>query len=210
MESRRIFTTAEILELADEQGVPFDRWPQFARCLNNGCAPRLAAMLATRSFPGFATNDTFMAGGRSGEQLAEHPAMYGHFAQMAEAEGVSVCGKKYLHGLARFPGDPEAWVSGKDDVARVLKERGWSSTGAVEYTPPEPDAPDDDAYRVAPDILDRAVASEIGHLDMAEAAKVEPDVRDRLSRALSGQSDDHPLRVSGVTPAEAEVDWGDG
>jgi hypothetical protein len=204
------YNAQEVVDLAHEHGVPFDHWPHFLRCLENGCTPRLAAMLATKSFPGFSSDDTFMKGGKSGEQFATNPGMYGHFAAMAEAEGVSVCGRKYMHGLARFPGDPEAWVAGKADVLRILQERGWSSTGAVEYTPPEPSTdPNEGEYRVAVDILDRAFHAEVGDMPAADVAAVAADVRDRLSQRLSGCVDDNPLLVSGDVPAEAGIDWSD-
>jgi hypothetical protein len=206
--AKRVFSTCEVMDLAREHGVPFDHWPHFVKCLENGCTPKLAAMLATRSFPGFSTDDTFMKGGKSGEQFASNPGMYTHFAQMAEADGVSICGRKYIHGLARFPGDPEAWVSGKSDVLRILKERGWASTGAVEYTPPEPtSAPDSDDYEIAPDIIDNAVAMQLGDLPQHDAGAVADEVRDRLTRQLSGQVDDQPLKVSEVIPDEAGIDW---
>lgn len=44
-------------------------------------------------------------------------------ASELRAQGGSTTGKVYLSSLAEYPGDPRAWVSGKDDVKRVCKER---------------------------------------------------------------------------------------
>lgn len=45
--------------------------------------------------------------------------------------GGSTTGKVYLSGLASYPGDPEAWVSGKSDIERVAKERNLTVEGDV-------------------------------------------------------------------------------
>jgi hypothetical protein len=45
----------------------------------------------------------------------------------AKKAGVSTTGKIYQHGLARFPGDPEAWVSNMGEAKKILQQRGWGS-----------------------------------------------------------------------------------
>lgn len=66
-----------------------------------------------------------------------------HRKEVAEKMGQSTKGKKYISQLARFVGDPEAWVDGRGDVQRVLEKRGWGSEGSVkaklrEKEPPKP------------------------------------------------------------------------
>lgn len=84
---------------------------RYAACLVEGSSPRLADMLASRQAPALMTDAVFMQG---------HP----------EA-------RKYMPSLARFPGDPEAFVSGRGDIDRVLRERGWGAEGAVNRKPRE-------------------------------------------------------------------------
>jgi hypothetical protein len=49
----------------------------------------------------------------------------------AESLGASVNGRPYFSGLARFHGDPEAFVDSKDDIRKLCERRGWSCEGAV-------------------------------------------------------------------------------
>ena len=46
-----------------------------------------------------------------------------HFEAMAKQAGVTTRGKQYMSGLARYPGDPQAWVSDRNDIVRVAKKR---------------------------------------------------------------------------------------
>ena len=85
------------------------------------------------------TDAVFMEGHCSGNQF-DYPG--GHqvgnvLKKQAETAGVNTTGKVYLGGLAAFPGDPKAWVSDRNDVKRVLTERGWGSQGAVNQEPRE-------------------------------------------------------------------------
>lgn len=50
------------------------------------------------------------------------------FDRLARAAGVSTTGKWYNPALARFLGDPEAWVSGMDDIKQRCIQRGWKFT----------------------------------------------------------------------------------
>lgn len=44
-----------------------------------------------------------------------------HYRKLASAAGVVTRGKQYIGGLARFPGDPRAWVDSRGDAARVAR-----------------------------------------------------------------------------------------
>lgn len=94
-------------------------------CLKNGCSPRLAEMLAERKAPLARTNDEFMRGTCNGKQFEGDERRGEIYRKRAEAGGVSITGKKYIHGLARFPGDPEAWVSSDGEARRRAESRGW-------------------------------------------------------------------------------------
>lgn len=128
---------------------------RYVEMRRNGESHNMAEMLATRSFPGFSTDDTFMRGWKTGEQFADNPALGNYYRQVAESQGCSTQGKAYISGLAEYPGDPRAWVGGKSDVLAVARERNLNVEGLVSHRGYTPDpTPDVD---VAQDILfDRA------------------------------------------------------
>lgn len=94
---------------------------------------RLAEMFASGKPPRGKTDDTFNAiqDNANGKQFERQPAIGDLYRKQAEAAGVSTTGKTYLSALAEYPGDPHAWVSGRGDVARRCKEKGWGCEGAV-------------------------------------------------------------------------------
>jgi len=106
------------------------------------------------------TDVTFLAGrGGCYDQFQGQHEVGDYYRQTAESAGVSTTGKVYLSSLAAFPGDPEAWVSGRGDVARVLDARGWGAEGSV-TRPVREVAPASSTYRVADDLV-RARADDL-------------------------------------------------
>lgn len=104
----------------------------YVECLIEGCNPRLAAMFATGQTPAIRTDATFLQGmSTNGSQFDGTEYLGDHYKKVAEAQGQNVKGKVYLSGLARYPGDPHAWVSGRGDVEHVLRSRGWGAEGSV-------------------------------------------------------------------------------
>lgn len=107
-----------------------------------GCDPRLAEMLALRRFPGTVTDREFLKGHCNGNQFDETPLtrqIGDVYRRQAEAAGVNVTGKVYIGQLARFSGDPNAWVENRGDVKRVCEENGMSCEGLVKVeTDPGP------------------------------------------------------------------------
>jgi hypothetical protein len=161
----------------------------------------LAEMLALRTFPGVRGLDSDFNKGRcNGEQFANCPALGDHFRRVAEGAGVSTTGKTYLRGLAEYPGDPAAWVSGTSDVLRVARERGLRVEGAVDYTPPAPARGPDPDVPVAADIVEARVDA---CLEADPGARRE-DVRERVAEVLSGAVD-----LENPTPRKREgvVRW---
>lgn len=91
-------------------------------------AVNLAVMFATRTTPLAKTDDTFFRGwqGTGGEQFGvDHQFVQDAYLGEAKRHGVSTNGKKYMHGLAEYPGDPRAWVGTRGEMVRLLEERGW-------------------------------------------------------------------------------------
>lgn len=174
----------------------FEQQVEYWKMRFDGQSHKLAEMLATRSFPAVrGTDSDFMKGSHIQDtQLDE----YRH--RMANAQGVDTTGKRYLAGLAAFPGDPEAWVSGTSDVKRVCEKRGWNCHGAVEYEAPDAyqvtDADRDLKAPIAPDIIRDTVADELSVYDPREITpQMVGDVQDQVTKRLSGETDTQDLRV---------------
>lgn len=116
------------------------------------------AHMRGQGMPGVIGGDTNFWRGNWADQAL--PASY---HQSAAAAGVSTTGKRYLGQLAKFPGDPAAWVSGVDDVAKRCRQEGWGCSGEVKvqgarYLPdPGPAQP----YEPAPDLVEEAMLDAI-------------------------------------------------
>ena len=103
----------------------------YDEAIANGCSPKLAEMFALGAPPGCMTDAVFLEGHCNGNQFEKTPAHGDELRRVAESQGQSTTGKVYLGGLARYAGDPEAWVNGRSDVKRVCEQRGWGADGAV-------------------------------------------------------------------------------
>lgn len=105
---------------------------------------RLRDLLESGIAPHCVTDSTFMRGHANGSEFEKTPHFGDHYKKVCEANGGSVKGKRYLSQLARYPGDPRAWVGGRGDVQKVCEQEGWACEGAVSVkkrellNPPEP------------------------------------------------------------------------
>ena len=131
---------------------------------------RCRRMLESGVPPAAATDREFLAGHCNGNQFEKTPRIGDLYRAEAEAAGVDPTGKVYLAGLAAYPGDPRAWVSGRGDAAKVVEERGWDCSGMVNVKAHEPKEPA--PYRVADDLVEDRVQEVL-------AAAPEPAAADR-------------------------------
>lgn len=136
---------------------------------------RLQEMLSDRKAPRANTDREFLLGHCNGSQFEGQEARGDALRALAEAAGQSTKGKVYMGSLARFPGDPQAWVDGKGDAERVIEQNGWGSQGAISRPVTrvaEPAAQDVDPAIVQDEveaIIDRAGAGPgVDKLDLAE------------------------------------------
>ncbi len=93
----------------------------------NGESHSIAEMLAFQKAPAMQNSDQmFLRGKHQDHGLDKNDRFAESYIRRAHAGGVNPHGKVYMSNLAdkRGPGDPEAWVSGVDDVKRVCVERG--------------------------------------------------------------------------------------
>lgn len=118
----------------------------------DGTDHKLAEMFALRLPPMSNTDREFLEGHCNGNQFEKTPYLGDWYAAEARASGVDITGKVYISGLANRPGDPEAWVSGRGDLERVVRERGWACQGSSNIKAVEREAPAD--TDVAHDIVE--------------------------------------------------------
>lgn len=182
-------------------GEVYDRMPateaglaMFARYLRmrlSGESHNMAEMLALKAFPGVhGLDSTFMVGTHHQDSVLDN---YRYHA--AQDAGIDTNGKRYLSGMARFPNDPEAWVSGRDDVVRLCESRGWNSHGMVEYEAPSIDRAPEPDIPIAKDIVDQHVAACLRAFPEGDhTPQLKEDIRESVTQELSGaiEIDDAP------------------
>ena len=109
------------------------------KMIAEGQTEKWATMCALQRAPGVTGSDrTFMEGRNNQEWLDGLPKRQANYiVKEAKEAGIDIAGKYYMSGLADKRGwcDPKAWVSGRDDVVRVAKERNLEVKGAVNHTP---------------------------------------------------------------------------
>lgn len=143
---------------------------------------RLEEMLEAQQAPYGVTDSTFMKGKH--EQFAATPKQGDFYAREAKRRGLkSVKGKRYLSQLARYPGDPRAFVSGRGDVQKVCEERGWGCEGLVSVAPVEKEKSPPTA--VADDILESRAQREIAEtVAQGEKAPEKAEVKERIKARI--------------------------
>ncbi len=100
------------------------------------------------------------------------------------ADSLPARAPSYNPSLARFPGDPEAYVESRSDIKKLLQKRGWGAQGIVEMEPQR--WSDSSEYTVADDIIERRIAEQIAlNGPMSEDAIAEE--KERLRARLSGR-----------------------
>lgn len=83
-------------------------------------------------------NDAFLQNRSNNQDLEKmSPAMREIMLRPAREAGVSVHGKVYASGLARFPNDPQAWVGSTEEIKARCVENNWDCAGAVTHHVPD-------------------------------------------------------------------------
>jgi hypothetical protein len=139
----------------------------YEELIAKGNNPGFAAMLAMQQPPGTkGTEKAFLEGQQHwADKLS--PVVAKKLFDAAKKAGISTQGKKYIGGLGKAS-DPMAWISTQDDVRAVLKAKGLSSTGSINYK-----APDQEFKKkaLADDIVEDYAAREVAK-DPALAEKI--------------------------------------
>lgn len=135
-----------------------------------GNSHKMAIMFVSAQGPVLRTNTNFLSGfGANGKQFEDAQGLGDYYQGIALEAGVNPKGKVYLSGLARFPGDPEAWVSDRDEATRKAEMRGWGAEGDGVKVKPRLDY-ETPRVGVADEILDERV--EMALADHPEPQKV--------------------------------------
>ena len=125
----------------------------YLRLRKAGESPAMAEILATRASPGLRTDAQFLHGRHDAFGTDDAGLASRLRARGADPNGV------YHSSLARYVGDPEAVVSGRDGIRKVCEKRGWSCEGTVNVRGRVEHTPLDGG--VAEDIVARETAREI-------------------------------------------------
>lgn len=168
----------------------FDEQVAYWKMRLEGQSHNMAEMLALKCFPAaHGLDSTFMKGTHHQDSVLEN-----YRYQAAAEAGVDTNGRRYISGLARFPNDPEAWVSGRADVLRVCSDRGWNCRGLVERAAPKDIEPEAD-IPIAGDIVQQHVEACLRAFPAGDhTPQLETDIREQVTKELSGEIelDDSP------------------
>lgn len=178
---------------------------------DKGESHSIAEMLALQQAPAGKSDYTFVHGHCNGNQFEGNEAVGDYYAAMAAKAGVNVKGKVYKSGLARFAGDPQAWIEGASDVKRICDTNGWGCQGSVNV--PLRKIAEPLKIGVSPavvdDVLNEVTGGSTDHLQPREVA----DLRDKIESTLAPhwtKKNETPgpvyqVKPSQVPPAEVPV-----
>ena len=130
------------LEYVSHHGYALARGTIYVKMRREQASDRWAAMCALQQAPRIMTDSVFFEGfKRPGDEFDPHYAASLR-KECAKRGFTPPTGAKYFPGLARFRGDPEAFVSQGDGRAYIQKlcaKRGWGCEGAVNIAGRQPE-----------------------------------------------------------------------
>lgn len=121
-----------------------DQRKRYIDMVQKGLTPKFAEMLALQSPPGVKTDSTYFNNGRDVAHMVEQEPDYAlPVLKKAKSLGYKPrASDVYEPGLAKFPGDPAAFVpatGGRAHIRKVLERRGWGASGTVTTRSRAPD-----------------------------------------------------------------------
>lgn len=147
---------------------------------DNGVSHTLAEMLALRKSANFVSDATFMRGHFNGNQFEKFNRSGEFYRKKANAAGVSTVGKRYLSGLAAYPGDPRAWVSTRDEIKKLMKERNWTCDGTVKHAGNEDLLAEQIAVRKRPDGVAEDILVEKVEFECEKNPELAPTTKEKV------------------------------
>jgi hypothetical protein len=164
--------------------VSTDAWQQafYLHCRLNHQTHNFAEMCALQRPPGIMGTDShFMEGRNCGNQFEKTPFIGDYYKKLAAQAGVSTTGKFYSGALARYAGDPRAWISGLNDVKRIANEDNLGVTGSFKRQTVR-GIHDTGKVGVADEIVDRHVAKQFAGQRVKK--KDLPAIRQKVKESL--------------------------
>ena len=112
-----------------------------------GTSHKLAEMFALQASPEIRGTDSILWKGWDNDQFKSGDGRMAQeldrrYREQAIKAGVSLTGKRYSHALARWQGDPQAWVSDQHDMLRLAREQNVHMDGVVSHKPVQMDPAD--------------------------------------------------------------------
>lgn len=142
--------------MAEVQNLPIDKRCEFVDMVESGTSPKLALMFVSQTPPDCRSNTKFMAHfGANGKQF-ENSRRGDAYEKVAKKLGFNTKGKVYISGLARFPGDPQAWISDRDDIKRICEKNNYNCEGEFNITARN-DVPPKPPVDLAPQLVEQGV-----------------------------------------------------
>lgn len=129
--------------------------------VNQGQSHSIAEMCALRSPPRCMTDSVFFSDqGTLQKQFGKRERELNYITKKAIESGYKPnCNDVYNPALAKFPGDPKAFIpatGGRGHVQAVCNERGWSCDGAVKVSGRAPETdPHTPKHKLHPSIVQR-------------------------------------------------------
>lgn len=109
-------------------------------------------------------------------------------AEIARSYGVNPEAASYFPQLARFPGDPEAFVTSRSEIRKLLEKRGWSASGIVEYEAKKERSAG--PYEVSDDIVENHFSQMYSEEEIREMRPEDvAEKKNELKKRLSGGGD---------------------
>jgi hypothetical protein len=140
----------------------------YFRARMQGSSDRAAAMYALQKTARIETDDVFFQGAKPlYEQFESQQALNRTLRESKKRGFTPDKNAIYYPNLARFRGDPEAYVTramGRSYIRKLLENRGWSAEGGVNVKGREPESDPLDAKNCKPlgeDIVRRRMSEEI-------------------------------------------------
>jgi hypothetical protein len=120
----------------------------YDQCIRNGCTPKFAEMLTLQQPPGVKTDSTYLANSQSVASVVNNGTYQERVLMRRTIEAAAKHGHRpnkndvYEPQLARFPGDPLAFVpsdSPRHHIQKVCEEQSKECSGAVNVKHRQPE-----------------------------------------------------------------------
>jgi hypothetical protein len=132
---------------------------RYEAMLRDGVSPRLADMLANQQPPRGKDNTSWLAANSHAIGGGDLGATRNHHEALARDAGVSTGGKIYMPDLAKFSGDPRAWVADHSEYKNRLEARGDGWSDGTQSVQPRNDVAPAPNIDIADDLVEeRALA----------------------------------------------------